>query len=53
MAIAPKVQIPAKKPAVAPHDVVVVGVAKNAAKLADDISANNAVKPNVLAMFDF
>lgn len=40
MAIAPKVQIPARKPAVAPHDAVVAGVAKKAAKLAEDISEN-------------
>ena len=46
--MAPKVHIPAKKPAVAPQDVVVVGSAKNAARLADDISANKAVKPNIL-----
>ena len=53
MAMAQNVQIPAKKPAVAPHEVVVVGSAKKAAKLAADINENIAVKPKVLAMFDF
>ncbi len=51
--MAPNVHIPAKKPAVAPHEVVVVGTAKKAARLADDIKQKNAVKPKVRAMFDF
>ena len=53
MAIAANVQIPARNPAVAPQLVVVVGVAKNAARFADDIRENTAVKPNILALLPF
>lgn len=53
MAIAANVHTPAKKPAVAPQARSVFGSAKKQARFADDIKANSAVKPNVLAMFDF
>ena len=53
VAMAQNVHIPAKKPAVAPHEVVVVGSAKKAARLAAAINENIAVNPKVFAMFDF
>src|SRR4051812_15711055 len=53
VAMAPNVHIPANKPAVAPHEVVVVGSAKKAARLAADINENSAAKPNVLPISDF
>jgi len=48
--MAAKVHIPAKRPASAPHEAVVAGVARKAAKLAELISANKAVKPNIFAL---
>jgi hypothetical protein len=50
VAMAPKVHTPARKPAVAPQAQSVFGSAKNAARLAEEISANKAVKPNILTL---
>src|ERR1700757_1155493 len=50
MAMAQKVQMPARKPASAPQAAVVFASARNMARLTAISSEKNAVKPNVLAI---
>src|SRR6185503_2058963 len=50
MAMAEKVQIPARKPASAPQAAVVLASARNIARLTAINSEKNAVKPNILPL---
>ncbi len=50
--MAQKVQIPAKKPALAPHTQVVFAPDKNIARLIDINKENKAVNPNIFGLFD-
>src|SRR3569833_272702 len=50
MAMAQKVQIPARKPASAPQAAVVFASARNIARLTAMMSEKKAVKPKVLPM---
>src|ERR1041385_951229 len=50
IAIAQKVHMPARKPAVAPHDALVFASARNMARLIAITSEKIAVKPNILPL---